>query len=255
METLRYAHRQLRPRIVFFFAIFMICSVFAGSGPALGASTSALLNRGNRAFQEGNFEKAFQYYTQAGEADPLSPLPVYSQGNVLYMQGNYHAALEAFQKVSPDDGELAVLATYNQGNSLARIGELEEKANPSDALEYYWKSIGAYRRTLSLDPGFWDASYNIEVVKYRIKSLLDLMTQSGTQEGSGASPQREMRGSAGEEVPPAQGDTNGSVPGQPSFDEPEPRDETAQEILNEESQRRAEQNPDQGVRSNAIKDW
>jgi tetratricopeptide (TPR) repeat protein len=226
--------------------------VLTVSGPALGASTSALINRGNRAFQNGDFEKAFQYYTQAGEKNPLSPLPFYSQGNVLYMQGNYHAALEAFQKVSPDDGELAVLATYNQGNSLARIGELEEKANPSEALQYYWKSIGAYRRTLSLDPQFWDASYNIEIVKYRIKSLLDLdmIAQSGMQGETSALPHREEG-----ETPQQRGDTQDSVPDHASFDEPEPRDETAQEILNEESQRRAEQNPDQGVRSNATKDW
>ncbi len=252
---LRYAHRPERCRVVFLFTIVMLCTVFMGSWPAPAASISALINRGNRAFQKGDFEKAFQYYTQAEESDPLSPLPFYSQGNVLYMQGNYHEALEAFQKVSPDNGELAVLATYNQGNSLARIGELEEKANPSEAIEYYWKSIGAYRRTLSLDPEFWDASYNIEVVKYRIKSLLDKMMQSGMQEGTNASPQREARGSDGEDASRTERDSQDSIPYQPSFDEPEPRDETAQEILNEESQRRAEQNPAQGVQSNAIKDW
>jgi tetratricopeptide (TPR) repeat protein len=237
------------------YGALMLLVYGAGGAAALGAGSSAMINRGNRAFQQGDFEEAFEYYERAEEENPLSPRPLYNQGTVLYMQGNYHAALEAFKKVNPQSGELSILATYNQGNSLARIGELEEKSNPTEALEYYWDSIGAYRRTLSLDPDFWDAAHNIEVVKYRIRNLLammEMMSGGEMQEDAESGRIRDEDGTDG--ASPQEGDERDVMPDQSLGEESEPLDETARDILNDESERRAEQNLD-GVRSNADKDW
>jgi Ca-activated chloride channel family protein len=253
MKDQHCIRRCARRRTLVVAAVLLLA--FLGRGAlAKGAGIPVHIRRGNKAFEEGDFEKAFEYYTLAEEEDPLSAQSLYHKGTVFYLQGNYHEALKAFQGVIPRDRELAVLATFNQGNSLARIGELEEKANPSEALEYYWESIGAYRRTLSLDPDFWDAAYNIEFVKNRIRTLLEMMNMLSRLENPSAvrrSPQQDQKGSDDSD---GEYDQEGAAD-QPLAEEAQPRDETARDILNEESKRRAEQNPNQGGGSNAAKDW
>jgi tetratricopeptide (TPR) repeat protein len=247
--------RQDSPKGRIFVVIFMTCLIgLGGTVSALGAGNSAQLRQGKRAFETGDFEKAFEHYTLAEEEQPQSAQAAYHLGTILYLQGNYHEALEAFQRVTPRDREIAVLATFSQGNSLARIGELEEKTNVSEALEYYWDSIGAYRRTLSLDPGFWDAAYNIEIVKYRIRNLLEMMDMLATADTLD-SPQGTPQQDSGESSDSDSEYSQESTSDQSLGEEAEARDETAQDILKEEMQRRAEQNLSEGGRSNAARDW
>jgi len=227
----------------------------SGPGFAFARGASRLVAEGNEAFLEGSLAEAAARYEGAREEDPDSPVPLFNLGVVLYEQGNFAAALTAFQNIKRASDELAPLLHYNQGNALARIGEMEESENPQEALEYYLKSVAAYKRVLAIDPGHIESAYNIEVVRTWIRDLVERMENTP---GSGSSPsspagQNEQKretspGGQNEEQSDGQPDQNNegdtspqqppAIPSVPQDDKAVPRDETAQAILREEQQRR-----------------
>jgi hypothetical protein len=231
------------------------CAV--GSGPAFARGAPQLVEEGNAAFKEGSLAEAAVRYEGAREENPDSPVPLFNLGVVLYAQGNFPAALTAFQNIEPVSDELAPLIHYNQGNALARIGKMEESENPREALEDYRRSIAAYKRVLAIDPGNKESAYNIEVVRIWIS---DLEKQLEKTSSAGSSPRstpsdangEKQKASPGEQPqgsPDGQsGENDGgdaytppSMPSIPQYENTVPRDETAQGILREEQQRREEE--------------
>lgn len=240
------------------FIIVLLAGIFSmsGSGFAFARGASRLVAEGNVAFLKGSLAEAAARYEDAREENPDSPVPLFNLGIVLYEQGNFPAALTAFQNIEPVNDELAPLIHYNQGNALARIGEMEESENPQEALEYYLKSVAAYKRVLSIDPGHVESAYNIEVVRTWIRDLLELMEKtsgSGSPSRSSADRQNEQKrepspGGQNEEQDAGQPEHNNGddppspqtpeIPSIPQDDALVPWDETAQAILREEQQRR-----------------
>ncbi len=86
------------------------------------------------------------------------------RGTALYEAGEYEAAAQAFAE--SDDPE----ARYNQGNALARSGDLQQ-------------AIDAYREVLKQNPGHVDAKANLE--------LLEKLLQNQQQQGDESSQQDE----------------------------------------------------------------
>jgi tetratricopeptide (TPR) repeat protein len=177
-------------------------------------------------------------------------------GVVLYEQGNFPAALTAFQNIETVNDELALLIHYNQGNTLARIGKIEESENPQEALDHYLKSVAAYKRVLSIEPGHKESAYNIEVVRTWIRDLAEKIAQTSAadrssrsspedhnrQKGKTSPGERNEKPKAGKQEQDDEGDTfPQQPPAAPSIPQDEravPRNETAQSILREEQQRR-----------------
>jgi len=225
------------------------------SGFAFARGASRLVAEGNAAFLEGSLAEAAARYEGAREENPDSPIPLFNLGVVLYEQGNFTAALTAFQNIETVNDELVPLLHYNQGNALARIGEMEESENPQEALEYYLKSVAAYKRVLSIDPGHIESAYNIEVVRTWIRDLVERMENTPGAGSSPSSPaeQNEQKQetspgeqneeqNAGQPEQNNEGDTSPqqppAIPSVPEDDTAVLRDETAQAILREEQQRR-----------------
>jgi Ca-activated chloride channel family protein len=90
--------------------------------------------QGQRALQEGNNDSAAQLFENPNWA-----------GTAAFRAGDYPAAAEHFGTASDADG------WYNQGNALARAGQLEEAAQ-------------AYEESIALDPSQQDAAENLELV-------------------------------------------------------------------------------------------
>jgi tetratricopeptide (TPR) repeat protein len=240
------------------FIIVLLAVVFSmsGSGFAFARGASRSVAEGNAAFQKGSLAEASARYEDARGENPDSPVPLFNLGVVLYEQGNFPAALTAFQNIETIDDELTPFIHYNQGNAFARIGEMEESENPQEALEYYLKSVAAYKRVLSIEPGHMESAYNIEIVRTWIRDLVERMEKtSGTGSSSRSSPagQNEQKSetSPGEQTEEQQagqpennngGDTSPpqspAIPHIPQDDTNVPRNETAQAILREEQQRR-----------------
>jgi tetratricopeptide (TPR) repeat protein len=235
--------------------LLAVVILMCGSRFAFARGASQLVSEGNEALHKGSLAEAAAIYENAREENPDSPVLLFNMGIVLYKQGNFPAALTAFQNIENVDGELAPRIHYNQGNALARIGEIKESENPEEALEYYMKSVAAYKRVLSIDPDHMESTYNIEVVRIWIRDLVERMEKtpgSGSSSSSSEKQNEQKRETApgerreqqdggeqdqnnGGDTPSEQTPESSSVP---LDEEIVPRDETAQAILREEQERR-----------------
>ena len=248
---------------------FAVVMVWGRAEGLFARGAAELVAEGNAAFEEGLLAEAIAFYEEARQAAPLSPVPLFNLGVVLYKQNNLPAALTAFQSIEESQEELAANIHYNQGNALARLGREAEDENPEVALELYRQSIAAYKRSLSIEPKHPDAAFNIEIVRYWIDELLD-RTTPGSDESSGprsssSSPsqpnqQAPSQGENGEQdgtEEPAEQPPQAPDSPQTAVEEPwVPRDETAQAILREERERReAEARMRGGIFSNDSPTW
>jgi len=60
---------------------------------------TALVNKGNCVFQQGHFDKAQEYYHEALSVEATCTEALYNLGLVHKKLGQYHEALECFQKL------------------------------------------------------------------------------------------------------------------------------------------------------------
>jgi tetratricopeptide (TPR) repeat protein len=57
-----------------------------------------LVQQGNEAFTQGDWQSAYDFYQQALEDTPDKTIILYNLGNVLFRQEKYHAALKMFNR-------------------------------------------------------------------------------------------------------------------------------------------------------------
>ena len=128
---------------------------------------------GNRLFAEGKFDEAAAQYNEALVDQPDSPLLRYNLGATAYRQGKFEDALASFDKVAvpEDQTERRARTAYNQGNTLFRMGEASESAEPKKTIEYWTTALVAYRRAMRADPADPDPKFNHELVAKRLEEL------------------------------------------------------------------------------------
>jgi len=120
-------------------AVFM----FQPSTPAYAKETSSIWEsiwntpdqQGQQAFDNKDYNKAAESFQRPDW-----------QGSAHYKAGNFEQALTAFKK--GNDAK----AFYNQGNTLAQLGRLDE-------------SLEAYQQALTLNPDFEDAKKNKTIIE------------------------------------------------------------------------------------------
>jgi Ca-activated chloride channel family protein len=180
---------------------------------ACASSQSELLEDGNEAFVQGDFDEALESYHKAEVDAPDEPEPYYNAGNSLIRrQENEDAARHLQQALKTADPELAVDAAFNLGNAHFELGDFDAAAE-------------AYIESLRLDPGAPDAKHNLE-----------LALQRGQEQGS-TDPQDEE----GEQSDPQEGEEEeDSTDGQDSeeSDEQDPSDPSEQNEALTEAQAR-----------------
>src|SRR3990170_4852309 len=91
-----------------------------GTAPAAGASgrVAALSDEARKLYDQGQYEAALQAYQQALLEDPERLELQYNEGAARYKTGDLEAALQAFRQLGEGKGELAVRSIYNAGNGL-----------------------------------------------------------------------------------------------------------------------------------------
>ena len=138
-------------------------------------SFSSLNKKGNKSYeraqeyqQKGDkeqtaseLERALKYYRDAEIEKPESPELSYNLGNVMYQQEKYQDALDKYYKAlgSEEIGHQA-WSWYNLGNTFYRSGK-------------YLEAIQAYEKCLDLTPDDQDAKYNLELVRKKMKEMMD----------------------------------------------------------------------------------
>lgn len=107
---------------------------------------------GNKAYEEGNFAKAEQFYKQALSDSPKDARILYNLANALAQQDKFEEAIatyETFKHLAEDPSEKAK-ADYNIGNTLGKMKKWDQ------ALKYY-------KEALKSNPTDDEAKYNYEL--------------------------------------------------------------------------------------------
>lgn len=176
-----------------------------GSGPSM--------ERANGRFAAGDYQGALADYRDLQAAGPGAPELSIDAGNALHMLTEFARALPEYGKaIEGGAPELRAVAQYDRGNTLYRLGRLEDARD-------------AYRESLRLDPTDRDAKFNLELVQ----RLLDgrrtpPSTQPGPSGASGATGGSDGQGSSGASGPgasPGRGPGPGTPtdqPGDPTSD-------------------------------------
>ncbi len=128
------------------------------TGPSLWAdSFRKEISKGNEAYEEKNYVQAAGHYRSAEIDQPGSPVAAYNLGTALVGGKNYEEALRKLTEASEKmTGLEKSKAYYNIGNGLF-------------GAEKYQEAIGAYKKTLEINPLDRDAKYNLELALRKLK--------------------------------------------------------------------------------------
>jgi tetratricopeptide (TPR) repeat protein len=160
-------------------AVFLLTSLLGW----LGGTAHRKTEEGNRRFEQGELDEALAAYTEAQVHAPDSPRLHYDLGNVLYRQGDFEGAAEAYRRAlleGPPD--LVPQAAYNLGNTRFQQRE-------------YQDAVDAYRRTLEAVPGDLDAKRNLELALRELRQQQQ-QQQQGRQQQQGSQDDERQQGSS-----------------------------------------------------------
>ncbi len=108
------------------------------------------LSDGNKAYKEGDYEKAAQHYKEAISTNPSSAAASYNLANALYKQKHFDSARAQMEQAKKLTGEAEIQSrlNYNQGNSYMEAEQWQE-------------AIERYKDALRANPNDQDAKYNL----------------------------------------------------------------------------------------------
>jgi len=160
----------------------------------LGGAAHRKTEQGNRLYEDGALADALRAYTEAQVHAPEAPELYYDLGNVLYRQGDYEGASEAFTRaLLSGSGDLVGSAAYNLGNALYRQDEYREAAD-------------SYIRALRADPADTDAKRNLELA---LRALEQQPPSQKPQPDENGEPQDQQSGSSSQPKPSSSEDQSG----------------------------------------------
>lgn len=156
----------------------------------LEASVSAA----NRWYNEGNYERAAQYYQKMLQKKPAQGQLYYNLGTSLYKMNDYEGALATFkQALTYNEIELHQNIFYNLGNTSYRLGASFLNANPQKTIEIWEEGLSYYDNALELDPEDKEAIYNRDFLKEKLEELKKKEQQKeSSQEQNKSSQQQEQ---------------------------------------------------------------
>ena len=129
--------------VILFLLLFTVTSAFA-------QQERSAIQRGNRAFERGNFIEAETEFREALLRNQKSPSARFNLGNALFMQQKFDRAREQFEivAIAEEDEMMRARAFHNIGNTFAYEHNFAQ-------------AIDAYRRALKLNPRDEDTRYNL----------------------------------------------------------------------------------------------
>jgi len=156
-----------------------------------GGGAHRRTEEGNRHYLNEAYDEALRSYTEAQLRAPQAGELYYDIGNVLYRQGDFAGAAEAYTRaLLQAPPALVAPAAYNLGNARFK-------------LEQYDEAIQAYERALRAAPPDQDAERNLELA---LRAQQQRPQQPDPQGDQGderqAEPQPQPRPEDGQEQPP-----------------------------------------------------
>ena len=97
------------------------------------------------------------------DATRVSPEVAFAQGYALAARGESLRALTRYRQAADAGGPLAVAALYNIGNlHLRQALAARDAGQKAQSLALFELAKQGYRDALALEPGYWNAKYNLE---------------------------------------------------------------------------------------------
>jgi hypothetical protein len=171
---------------------FLICQIlFPVSSYA--ESPSALVNKGNSAYENKQYDEALKAYDAAGVDKPDSAEIYFNKGAVYYRQGEYDKAKQSWEKsaLNTNDISLEARSLFNLGNTSFQQSERQKDSDPQKSIDACAQSIGYYQQALDLLKNqknidapvlVKEASENIELVRLIMKATIDDMAKKKEQQ-------------------------------------------------------------------------
>lgn len=151
-----------------FFLAFIATSFFiALPKNSLGQSDHKLLKKGNKEYQNKEYQKAEANFLKSLEKNPQNQRAAYNLGNALYRQGRFDEAANIFEGLAntTTNEPLKAQAFHNLGNS-----QLQK--------EDFQGSVKSYKEALKLNPEDEDTRYNLA---YALKKIQQQQQQQQQQ--------------------------------------------------------------------------
>jgi len=160
-----------RPRIAFRVKAAGVATCAAGLLANLSFVHASIWSA-EKAYADGQFEKAATDYEKAARKDPRKPELRYNHGAAAYKAGQHEAAADAFAKVEATDNlPLREDNFYNLGNTQYRLGEKSEQSKPDETIKNWEQAIQSYESALQLKADDADAQFNRDLVKKKLEDL------------------------------------------------------------------------------------
>jgi len=133
----------------------------------IGQSVHKLLRKGNKLYEDEQYDEAAENYHKALENDRTNIKGKFNLGNASFESEDYDAAIEQFSSSAElaDDELVKANSYYNLGNAYFN------KAKKDQDEEVFKQSLDAYKNSLRLNPNDEDAKKNLALAqKYILKN-------------------------------------------------------------------------------------
>lgn len=122
-------------------------------------------NEGVDSYKDGKYSDAQRSFEAAYEKNKNNTRALYNAGNAAYLNGDFDQAYQYFSdysKVASSSNEKAK-AYYNQGNTLLQQADAlnADPKKKKDAQELYKQAVTSYKNALKNNPDDQDAKYNL----------------------------------------------------------------------------------------------
>lgn len=193
------------------------------------------VNAGNEYYKAAEYEQAINKYKDALLDDPLSEIALFNEADALFKMEKYEEARQGYQKIlATKDLNLASQTHFNIGNTFFKEDKLTE-------------SIESYKRALELSPNDFDAKYNLELARAKLKEQSEKQQQNPDQNQQNQQQNKDQQQSA-------QNEENQDQQQQEQQQEQQAEEEQQQQEQQQAQEREEEINKDEAERIlNALK--
>ncbi len=126
------------------------------------------IERGNRAFNRGEYDEAKRHYEKVLSEKPTleeKKEALFNSASADFKKKEYDAAIKQFESLAQNPAlspELRADAHYNIGNALVKRGK---DAPVEERMKFYQQALNAYKQALALNPRDRDAKENYEFTR------------------------------------------------------------------------------------------
>jgi Ca-activated chloride channel family protein len=169
-------------RIMKRFFCLALSIVFLAAAAAIAQPGRKKVHQGNKLYTEKKYDAALNKYQDALLEDPNAPITQFNIAAAAYKKNNYDKAMESCGKtLKTEDVRIQSKTYYNMGNTFYRQNKLAE-------------SIQSYEQALKLNPNDMDAKYNLEFVRAKLKENAKPQNQQNQQQQQQQQQQQNQQG-------------------------------------------------------------